>query len=154
MAVEQFKKLPEITRRKTEQAERLLDLLRSYAGVVQAPIVPECARPNWHVFAVLVDPSRRDWVLQALRAEGIGAAFHYVPLHSAPFAQQSPDIANVHLPVTDRVAASLVRLPISAAFTGKECDDVIEACTKVFDRLAHGSHARPRSAEAFALRDS
>lgn len=40
------------------------------------------------------------------------------------------------LPVTDRVAASLVRLPISPAFTDAECNDVVTACAKVFARLA------------------
>lgn len=136
VAVEQFRKLPEITRRKTAQAERLLSTLAPYRSFVQTPVVPEGCCPNWHVFAVLVDPARRDWALQALRAEGIGAAFHYVPLHSAPYAQQSADIAPVDLPVTDRVAASLIRLPISAAFTDPECDDVIAGCVKVFERMA------------------
>ena len=74
-------------------------------------------------------------MLQALRAEGIGAAFHYVPLHSAPYARQSPDIEAVELPVTDRVAASLIRLPLSAAFTDEDCRDVLTACRRVFDRL-------------------
>ena len=135
VAVEQFRKLPEITRRKTEQADRLLETLRAFEPAVQCPYVPGGARPNWHVFAVLVDPAKRDWVLRALRAEGIGAAFHYVPLHSAPFAIESSSIATVDLPVTDRVAASLVRLPISAAFSARDCDDVIEACSKVFAQL-------------------
>jgi dTDP-4-amino-4,6-dideoxygalactose transaminase len=136
VAVEQFKKLPEITRRKTAQAERLLSALAPYRAFMQPPAVPEGCSPNWHVFAVLVDPARRDWALRALRGEGIGAAFHYVPLHSAPYAQRSADIAPVELPVTDRVAASLIRLPISAAFTAAECDDVIAGCVKVFDRMA------------------
>ena len=131
--MEQFKKLPEITRRKTAQAERLLAGLAPYRSVVQLPAVPKGGRPNWHVFAILVDPEKRDWVIQALKAEGIGAAFHYVPLHSAPYARLSPEIAPVDLPITDRVAASLVRLPISAAFTDADCDDVIAACTKVFE---------------------
>jgi dTDP-4-amino-4,6-dideoxygalactose transaminase len=136
VAVEQFKKLAEITQRKTAQAERLLSALGPYRGFVQAPVIPDGCRPNWHVFAVLVDQARRDWALKALRAEGIGAAFHYVPLHSAPYARQSAEIAPVDLPVTDRVAASLIRLPISAAFTDAECDDVIAASVKVFDRMA------------------
>ena len=136
VAVEQFKKLPEITRRKTAQAERLLTTLAPYRDTIQLPVVPAGCRPNWHVFAVLVDPAQRDWVLRALKAEGISAAFHYVPLHSAPYARQSPDIAQVELPVTDRVAASLVRLPISPAFTDVECDDVVSACTRVFEQLA------------------
>jgi dTDP-4-amino-4,6-dideoxygalactose transaminase len=136
VAVEQFKKLPEITRRKTAQAERLLAGLAPYRGMVQLPVVPDGCRPNWHVFAVLVDPAKRDWVISALKAEGVGAAFHYVPLHSAPYARQSADIAAVALPVTDRVAASLVRLPISAAFTDADGDDVVAACAKVFEQMA------------------
>ena len=135
VAVEQLKKLPEITRRKTAYAERLLDGLAPYAGLVQLPAVPAGCRPNWHVFAVLVDQAKRDWVISALKAEGISAAFHYVPLHSSPYARQAPDIAAVDLPVTDRVAASLIRLPISAAFTDADCDDVVAACTRVFEHM-------------------
>jgi dTDP-4-amino-4,6-dideoxygalactose transaminase len=136
IAVEQVKKLGEITRRKTAQAERLLEALSPYRDLAQLPVVPQGCRPNWHVFAILVDPRRRDWVLQALRAEGIGAAFHYVPLHSAPFARSSSLVRASALPITDRVAASLVRLPISAAFSDRDAEDVIAACRKVFDRLA------------------
>ena len=139
VAVVQFQKVPEITRRKTAQADRLLAVLAPYRGLIQLPVVPADCRPNWHVFAVLVDPVRRDWVLKALRAEGVSAAFHYVPLHSAPYARQSPDIAQVDLPVTDRISASLVRLPISPAFADVDCDDVVAACVKVFDRLAAGA---------------
>jgi dTDP-4-amino-4,6-dideoxygalactose transaminase len=136
VAVIQFEKLPEITRRKAVQAERLIDALAPYRDVVQLPVVPDGCGPNWHVFAVLVDPAERAWTLQALRAEGLGAAFHYVPLHSAPYAQCSPEIAAADLPVTDRVAASLIRLPISPAFTDAECDHVVSACVRVFERLA------------------
>jgi dTDP-4-amino-4,6-dideoxygalactose transaminase len=135
VAVEQFHKLPEITRRKTAHAERMLAGLAPYRHVVQLPAPSDGCHPNWHVFAILVESSRRDWVIRALHSEGIGAAFHYVPLHSAPYARQSAEIDRVSLPVTDRVAASLVRLPISAAFSDADCADVVNACVKVFDRL-------------------
>jgi dTDP-4-amino-4,6-dideoxygalactose transaminase len=60
VAVVQFQKVPEITRRKTAQADRLLAVLAPYRGLIQLPVVPADCRPNWHVFAVLVDPTRRD----------------------------------------------------------------------------------------------
>ena len=50
--------------------------------------------------------------------------------------EQAGDIAQVDLPVTDRVAASLVRLPISSMFTDADCDDVVTACARVFGRMA------------------
>ena len=61
VAVVQFQKVPEITRRKTAQADRLLAVLAPYRELIQLPVVPADCRPNWHVFAVLVDPARRDW---------------------------------------------------------------------------------------------
>jgi len=135
VAVEQLAKLPEITRRKTAYAERLLAALAPYRGLVELPTVPDGCRPNWHLFAIRIDPAQRDWVIKALAAEGVGAAFHYIPLHSAPYARKN-DLGTSALPVTDRVAASLVRLPISAAFTDADCDDVARACAKVFERMA------------------
>lgn len=136
VAFEQFKKVKEITRRKTEHAEFLLDCLAAYEEIVQLPVVPEGCRPNWHLFAVLVNPSYRDWVLQALRAEGIGAAFHYVPLHSSPFSADRSDIPMTVLPVTDRVAASLVRLPLYAQMTPQDRMDIVNALDKVLNAVA------------------
>ena len=135
VAVVQFAKLPEITRRKTAQANRLLEALAPYRDVVQLPVVADGCGPNWHVFPVLVAPAQRAWTIQALRAEGLAAAFHYVPLHSAPYGERAA-IAAVDLPVTDRVAASLVRLPISADFSPEECEHVVAGCVKVFEHLA------------------
>ena len=112
---------------------------RVAAPSVQLPSVPAGCRPTWRVSAALVDPAMRPWMIRALQAEGISAAFHYVPLHSAPYARQSAAIADVDLPVTDRVGASLVRLPVSAAFTEAECDHVLTASTNVFRPLASES---------------
>jgi dTDP-4-amino-4,6-dideoxygalactose transaminase len=85
-----------------------------------------------HLSAVLVDPQHREW---ALRAEGIGAAFHYVPLHSAPFGSRQV-AAPAQLPVADRVAASLARLPLYAGLSRRDREDVVSAVGKVLGALA------------------
>jgi len=135
VALEQFKKLSEVTRRKTEHAEFYSERLVVYKNLLQLPTVPEGCRPNWHLYAVLVDPLHRDWVLRALRAEGVGAAFHYVPLHSAPFGARH-SVAPAELPVTDRVAASLVRLPLYAGMSHQDRENVVRAVDKVLGALA------------------
>lgn len=135
LALEQLRKLDEITRRKTEHAHALLEALAPYRSALQLPAVPDGCRPNWHLFAVLADPARRDWILRALRAEGIDAAFHYVPLHSAPYATAHKDWPRVSLPVTDRVASSIVRLPLHAGMAAADVSDIAAAVDKILSAL-------------------
>jgi dTDP-4-amino-4,6-dideoxygalactose transaminase len=135
VALEQFKKLDEIRRRKGACAAALLDRLAPYEPLIARPIVSDGSAPNWHLFAIRTDPAHRDWMIRALSAEGIGAAFHYVPLHSAPFAAQAQGIKAVDLPATDHLAASLIRLPIFASMTPADIDDIVVAVDKVVSSI-------------------
>jgi dTDP-4-amino-4,6-dideoxygalactose transaminase len=60
----------------------------------------------------IITPSldARDALIAYLKEQGIGAVFHYVPLHTAPvgarFGYRTGD-----LPVTEDLSARLVRLP-------------------------------------------
>src|SRR5262249_17273063 len=48
-------------------------------------VVPEGCDPNAHLYYLIVEdePTRAE-LIRALAARGIGAGFHYVPLHSSP----------------------------------------------------------------------
>lgn len=97
-------------------------------GLLRRPIPSPDVEHNAHAFPVLVDPARRTEVIGRLRDEGITATFHYVPLHSSPYMAQVLGDAVPDLPVTDRVASSLLRLPLFAHLT-------IDAANRVVDRL-------------------
>ena len=78
-----------------------------------------------HIYAVLVDPSARAAVLQALARSGVQAASHFVPLHASPFGRAlSPGVS---LPRTDRIAASVVRLPIYPGLAEGDMNAVVGA---------------------------
>jgi dTDP-4-amino-4,6-dideoxygalactose transaminase len=82
------------------------------AGRCRRPVVPGDCRHNAHLYYLLLPAGAdRGRFIAAMAAEGIGAIFHYVPLHSSPggrrFGRASGDLA-----VTDRIASSLVRLPL------------------------------------------
>lgn len=82
-------------------------------GAIILPGIHPLAEPNWHIYAFrTAEPARRDPLLAHLKARGIQASFHFVPLHSSPYARQHLGCAHVELPITDRVSESLVRLPI------------------------------------------
>jgi dTDP-4-amino-4,6-dideoxygalactose transaminase len=88
---------------------------------------PAYAEHNAHIFALLLrDEDERDALRSFLHARGIGAASHYVPLHSAPagcrFGRTSGSLHK-----TDRVARGLLRLPLFAGMTDVEVAAVVDA---------------------------
>ena len=84
---------------------------------------------NGHLYPVLLplDVSR-EALIEAMSAVGVPFVFHYVPLHSSP-AGRKYGRTDGELPVTDRVAESLVRLPLYYGM-GAARDRVIEALTR------------------------
>ncbi len=131
----QVERLPLFLERKRSLARTLTARLEPIAHVAELPHEWPGIESNWHVYPVLVDPSIRDVVLAALRAEGIGAAFHYVPLHSSPFGRERLGYRPSDLPVTERVASSLIRLPLFAAMGDNDLEDVAAATLKVVRAL-------------------
>lgn len=106
--------------------EGLADLGRR--GQIILPTVrPGCAI-NWHLYVFRVaDPDQRDAVIGALRRRGIGATFHFVPLHSSPFARAQWGYRPESLPNTEQVAASLIRLPIFPDLADDDQEFIIDS---------------------------
>ena len=55
------------------------------AGYIELPYVPEGCVHNAHMFYIKAkDLEERTRLIDYLKSHGVGAAFHYIPLHSAP----------------------------------------------------------------------
>lgn len=77
----------------------------------------------WHQYTVRV-PGRRDAVLEALRASGVGADVYYpTPVHRQP----AYDAGAVSLPVAERLASEVISIPVHPGLTGEERADVVAA---------------------------
>lgn len=58
-------------------------------GCIDLPIVPEGCVHNAHMFYIKTkDLEERSKLIAFLKENGIGAVFHYIPLHSSPAGQQ------------------------------------------------------------------
>jgi len=88
------------------------------------PSVPSGCVHNGHLYYVLVDPVRRATLLDLFRREQIGATFHYVPLHSSPGGRRYGR-AHGAMTVTERVAESMVRLPLSPNLSVRDQERVV-----------------------------
>lgn len=90
------------------------------AGLLRLPRIPAECQSNYHLFYVLApDGATRDMLLAHLKGEGIHAVFHYVPLHTSPMGRRL-GYAEGDLPVTEDLAARLVRLPMYYDLTAKD----------------------------------
>ena len=118
-----------------ERFQRELQDLEDAELIVRMRVRPP-ARINGHIFAFrTVNPEWRDPMLRELRRRGIEATFHYVPLHSAPYARgRFPN--GRELPVTDLISRSLIRLPIFPDMTEAEQTYIVENVHDIFKGLA------------------
>jgi dTDP-4-amino-4,6-dideoxygalactose transaminase len=125
----QLDKLAEIQERRARVAARYREGLAAWAagrGVRLPPQDPE-RTTNHHIFYLLYPDGRaRDAAIQALQSRGVMATFHYVPLHSSPFGGRLPGAAGA-FPVTERVAATLLRLPLHPLLSEADVERVIDA---------------------------
>lgn len=104
-------------------------------GLIRCPIIPSDCTNNAHMFyLVFNDLETRTKFIQYLKSNGIMSVFHYIPLHSSPagqkFARYIGDMKN-----TNKVADTLVRLPLYYDMSAEELDNVIEISKKFLGKL-------------------
>jgi dTDP-4-amino-4,6-dideoxygalactose transaminase len=140
----QLENMELITSRRRAIYERYAAALAPLAADkrIGVPYVPPHCTTNHHMFYIVAaDLEERTALIAHLREAGILAVFHYVPLHSSPFAQ-SMGVPQDDLPVTDRAGSCLVRLPM---YYDLSDDDVDRIAGCVIDFTAAESLARPKA---------
>lgn len=94
---------------------------------IELPSVPADRDQAYHMFYLLM-PNRpsRDELIDRLRARGIQAAFHYLPLHLSTMGRRLGSRPG-DCPVTEDICGRLVRLPFYTGLTAVEQDEVSDA---------------------------
>lgn len=125
----QLEKEAEITRLHRKVCGVYREVLAQDAarGSFALPNIPCENEDNGHIFYLLfTDNAIRERVRAYLAEQGIGAYFHYMPLHTSAMGVKlgyQPD----DLPVTQRVSECLLRLPVYAGLTEAQCMEVAAA---------------------------
>ena len=130
IALEQVKKLDKITNLRRKNAAYILKKLQKLTSKIILPKEPVDASGNWHIFAVRVPRINRDKVIKGLRSYGIEASFHYLPLHSSSMGKKL-GYKMGDLPVSEEVAATLIRLPMYPQLKKAEMEYIMAALEKV-----------------------
>ena len=130
LGISQLKKLDRLNQRRKEIAKFYYDELAGINEISLPPLEANEAR-NWHIFYLLVKPELRLWMIEALKAEGIGSNVHYNPLHMNRYYESlgyGKDLKD-----SEQFYRTLVRIPVYPSLTDDETRKIIQAVKKVLD---------------------
>lgn len=97
-------------------------------GYVSLPVIPDGCLHNAHMFYLLTRThSEQVALLAALKAKGVNAVFHYVPLH-ATVAGRKFGHAGSTMQVTEDLSDRIIRLPLYPALTE---DEIAHICLTI-----------------------
>src|SRR5271157_1042962 len=124
-----------------ERAETYQELLRSVDGVT-LPTEPSWARAVYHLYVVRIQD--RHGLQESLKAAGIGTGIHYpIPLH----LQKAYSTLGYHqgdFPVTERVAAEILSLPMYPQLTPADQENVVQKIKDCLTAMSSFSLRRAR----------
>jgi dTDP-4-amino-4,6-dideoxygalactose transaminase len=125
----------EITQKRLHLWQYYYENLKSLVPKIVLPTVNDFATNNAHIFYLLLpNEEMRDLFIDKMKEAGISTAFHYIPLHSSPagvkFGKASGNFDN-----TNRIAKTLVRLPLYYDLMLEEAEFVVHQAIKIIKQL-------------------
>lgn len=79
-----------------------------------------------HMFVIWVPPKKREDIRQSLHKNGIETSVHYNPIHLEPFYRKKFGYRRGDFPITERLGASTITLPLYASLTKSEQEYIIK----------------------------
>ncbi len=131
--------------------ERFLEIREAHARVYDTAFAdlpvrtqprPSDARDRHglHLYVLLLEPGRwkvhRDQLVDALLAEGIGAALHYRAIHAHPYYREKYSYRPEDYPHAYAAGENILSLPLTPGMAEADLQDVIAAVRKVAEAYA------------------
>lgn len=124
----QMETAAELTEKRIEIWNRYYELFSRINAqeAFRLPFVPDSCKHNAHAFYLLLsNKTARDALLKHLNEKGIGAVFHYIPLHTSPMGMKCSRISG-SLDVTEEFSQRILRLPLWVGLSGEQIRTVYE----------------------------
>lgn len=127
IGVVQFQRLGEATRIRRSNAATLSAALKN----VTIPVVKEGREHVWHQYTVRLEKGTdRAAVVKQLQEAGIGTGVFY-PLGAHRFPHIREVIGDVEMPITDRVAETVLSLPVHPLLSAGDLERIVAAVNRL-----------------------
>ncbi len=130
----QLENLEKIQKKRRQIWDRYQEGLQHLAdkGIVRLPFIPDYASNNAHMFYLVFEKmEQRTKVINALKAKGILAVFHYLSLHKSKYFGSQYN--GEELKWSDHYTECLLRLPMFYDLTTDEVDLIIDTINQTID---------------------
>lgn len=118
--------LDEWNEKRRRHADFYLDGLTDHE--IRLPVTHPDASHVWHLFVLRVPD--RDAFQRRLKSEGIATGIHYpIPLHLQP-AYEGANISREMLPISEKVAAEVVSLPMYPELSPEQLETILDVVTR------------------------
>lgn len=127
----QLKKLDKMNNLRREHARYLNQRLKSLREI-EIPVEPKGYRHVYQLYTLRVRGINRDEFVIGLRKKGVCASVHFdPPVHLNPFYKEKFGYREGEFPVTERLAKSIVSLPMHPQLSRKELNTIISTVKEV-----------------------
>jgi len=128
--------LAQLKRLDSFQARRREVVARYEAGfkdltALELPVELPWAHSSWHLYVIRLRLEQlridRNTFIDELKSRNIGTSVHYLPVHMHPYYRDKYGYRAEDLPVAADAYSRMLSLPLHAALTDEDVDDVIQA---------------------------
>jgi dTDP-4-amino-4,6-dideoxygalactose transaminase len=107
-------------------------------NALEPPTLKRDRRTSWHLYILRLRLEQlqidRNAFIQELKGRGIGTSVHFIPLHLHPYYQRAFGYRNGDFPVAEAEFQRCLSLPIYAAMSDGEVEQVIDSVTEIATR--------------------
>ncbi len=133
LGIKQLEKASSWLKRRRAIASRYSSALSGVHGVEPLPTAADVEHA-YHLYVIRLSDhhlaTKRDEIITALRAEGIGVNVHYIPVHLHPFYRERFGTIPGNVPVAEAEYRRILSLPMFPAMTDRDIADVVTAVRK------------------------
>jgi UDP-4-amino-4-deoxy-L-arabinose-oxoglutarate aminotransferase len=135
IGLEQLKRLEAFIEKRTELAQRYLELLAAVEEIQPLAVPPYPMRHAWHLFVVRLDIERagmtRDLFMEKLKEKNIGTGIHFKAVHTQKYYRETLNLPAGTLPATEWNSERICSLPLFPDMTPEDVKGVVEAVKEV-----------------------
>jgi perosamine synthetase len=127
IGIHQIRKADELHRRRAECAQVYSELLGDIGELILPRTLPNRIH-SWHLYSLRLRNSRdcpdRATVISELKAAGIGASVHWMPLHMHPYYRETFGCQASDCPRAAAIYPELISLPLYPDLTTEEIEHI------------------------------